>query len=86
MGVFVTIKTELEELFLRKKPVRLLLEMNDVTGINWGKISKMLPPVRRYALDRAPRIEELRLLISNSDTRFQAIILAMVSNGIRVGA
>ena len=27
MGVIVTIKTELEELFLRKKPVRLLLNI-----------------------------------------------------------
>lgn len=26
-----------------KKPIRLLLEMNDVTGINWKKISRMMP-------------------------------------------
>ncbi len=69
-----------------KKPVRLLLDMNDVTGINWKKLSRMLPSVRRYALDRAPTIDELRLLISNAETRFQAIVLVMASSGIRIGA
>ncbi len=69
-----------------KKPVKLLLEMNDVSGINWKKISKILPSARRYALDRAPTVDELRLLLSNSDLRFQAIILTMASSGIRLGA
>ncbi len=69
-----------------KKPVKLLLEMNDVSGINWKKISRLLPSARRYALDRAPTIDELRLLVTNSDLRFQAIILTMASSGIRIGA
>jgi hypothetical protein len=69
-----------------KKPVKLLLEMNDVSGINWKKISKILPSARRYAIDRAPTVDELRLLLSNSDLRFQAIILTMASSGIRLGA
>jgi hypothetical protein len=69
-----------------KKPVKLLLEMNDVGGINWKKISRMLPSARRYALDRAPTVEELRLLISNAETRFQTIVLTMISSGIRIGA
>jgi hypothetical protein len=68
------------------KPVRVLLDMNDVSGVNWKKISRMMPTARRYALDRAPTIEELRLLTSNADTRFQAILLSMLSSGIRVGA
>ena len=69
-----------------KKPVKLLLEMNDVTDINWKKISRMLPSSRRYALDRAPSMDELRLLLANSDLRFQAILLTMASGGIRIGA
>ena len=69
-----------------KKPVKLLLEMNDVSGINWKKISRLLPSRRRYALDRAPTIDELRLLLENSELRFQAILLMMTSSGIRIGA
>ncbi len=69
-----------------KKPVKLLLEMNDVSGINWKKISRILPSARKYALDRAPTVEELRLLLSGSDVRFQAILLTMASSGIRLGA
>jgi hypothetical protein len=35
-----------------KKPVKLFLEMNDVK-LNWLKINKRLPPMRRHANDRA---------------------------------
>ena len=69
-----------------RKPLRLLLEMNDVTDINWKKISRLMPKERKYALDRAPTIDELRLLISNSELRLQAILLTMASSGIRIGA
>src|SRR5579863_651920 len=68
------------------KPVKLLLEMNDVTGINWKKIARMMPSARRYALDRAPTIQEIRFMATNSDVRFQAILLTMASSGIRIGA
>jgi integrase len=68
------------------KPLKLLLEMNDVTGINWKKISRMMPPARRYALDRSPTIQEMRFMIANSDLRYQSILLVMASSGIRIGA
>jgi len=68
-----------------RKPLRLLLDMNDVTGINWKRISRLMPKERKYALDRAPTIEELRLLLSSSDVRFQAILLTMASSGMRIG-
>ena len=45
-----------------------------------------MPKERKYALDRAPTIEELRLLLSNSELRLQAILLTMASSGIRIGA
>lgn len=56
--------------------------MNDITTINWKKIGRMLPRVRRFALDRAPTIDELRSLIA--DLRFQSIIQVMASSGIRI--
>jgi integrase len=68
------------------KPLKLLMDMNDVTTINWKKIAKMMPPTRNYALDRAPSVEELRTMLSSTELRFQAILLAMVSGGFRVGA
>lgn len=69
-----------------RKPLRLLLEMNDVTGINWKRISRLMPRERKFALDRAPTMDELRLLLANSDPRFQAVLLTMASSGIRIGA
>jgi hypothetical protein len=48
------------------KCVRLLLEMDDIF-LNWKKISRMLPKVRRYALDRIPTIEEMREIFDTSD-------------------
>ena len=69
-----------------RKPLKLLLEMNDVSGINWKKISRFMPKERKYALDRAPTIDELRLLLENSELRFQAILLTMASSSIRIGA
>lgn len=69
-----------------RKPIRLLLEMNDVVGINWDKISRFMPKARKFAVDRAPTMEEIRALLSNSDVRLQAILLTMVSSGIRIGS
>ena len=40
------------------KAVGLFFEMNDVV-LNWKKIRRMLPTIRRYALDRVPTLEEL---------------------------
>lgn len=68
------------------KPVRLLLDMNDLQGsVNWKQGYRVLHSSRRYTLDRAPTIEEVRLLVENSDLRSQMIIL-MASGGFRLGA
>ncbi|MDG6943343.1 MAG: site-specific integrase [Nitrososphaerota archaeon] len=69
-----------------RAPIRLLLEMNDVTGINWKKIARIMPTARRYALDRAPTISEIRALIAAGDVRERCAVLFMVSGGIRLGA
>ena len=68
-----------------RKPVKLFLEMNDVK-LNWLKINKTLPPMRRHANDRAPTVEEIRKVIRYPDLRVEVIALTMASSGIRVGA
>ena len=59
--------------------------MNDIQ-VKWNKITAGLPKERKYAEDRAPTIEEIQKLIEYPDRRIKAIILIMVSSGIRLGA
>jgi hypothetical protein len=59
--------------------------MNDVV-LNWKKIKRMLPTIRRYALDRIPTLEELREILDAVDIRGKALTLVLVSSGIREGA
>jgi integrase len=67
------------------KCVRLLLEMNDIF-LNWKKISRILPRVRRYALDRIPRNDEIREILDASDIRSKALTIVLLSSGIREGS
>ena len=67
------------------KAVRLFLEMNDV-AMNWKKIKRMLPMIRRYALDRVPTLDEIRDILDAADIRGKALTLVLVSSGIREGA
>ncbi len=59
--------------------------MNDIF-LNWKKISRILPKVRRYALDRIPKIDEIRNIFDKCDLRGKALTLALLSSGIREGA
>jgi hypothetical protein len=67
------------------KAIKLLCEVADIT-INWKKITRGLPKVRRYAEDRAPTIEEIQKLCEYPDRRIKSIIYIMASSGIRLGA
>ncbi len=67
------------------KSIKLLCEINDIQ-INWKKIKSGLPKERKYAEDRAPTIEEIQKLMEYPDRRIKAIILTMISSGIRLGA
>ena len=67
------------------KPIKLFCEMTDIP-IPWKKITRGLPKVRRYADDRAPTIEEIKILCDYPDRRIRAIIYTMSSCGIRLGA
>jgi integrase len=68
------------------KAVKLLLEMNDVTSINWKKIKRVLPKARRYALDRVPTIDEIQNVVEAADIRGKPLTLVFTSSGIREGA
>jgi integrase len=68
------------------KAVRVLLEMNDVTTINWKKIKRVLPKARRYALDRIPTTGEIQNIVEVADIRGKALTLVFTSSGIREGA
>jgi len=62
-------------------------EMNDIEeGINWSKISKIIPHAKKTGNDRSPTIEEIRLMLELADTRTKCVILMCSSSGIRVGA
>jgi integrase len=70
-----------------KEAVKAFLLMNDVeNGINWEKISRMMPHARKVGQDRAPTVEEVREILANCDLRMKAIILLLVSGGMRIGA
>ncbi|HEX6282892.1 MAG TPA: hypothetical protein VFZ67_11740 [Nitrososphaera sp.] len=59
--------------------------MSDVQ-LNWKKIGRVLPRARRYALDRAPTVDELREILEAADLRGKALSLIFTSSGIREGA
>ena len=67
------------------KAIKLFCEVADIE-INWKKITRGLPKVRRYAEDRAPTIEEIQKLTEYPDRRIKAIVHTMASSGIRLGA
>jgi integrase len=66
--------------------VKLFCEMNDLTTLNWKRISRGLPRAKASANDRAPTIEEIRKLVEYPDRRIKSIVYTMCSSGIRLGA
>jgi integrase len=69
------------------KAIKLFVDMNfDAPVINWKKISKGIPSGRKSANDRAPTLEELKLLSEYPDRRIKPIVYLMASSGIRIGA
>jgi hypothetical protein len=69
-----------------RSAIKLFLGMNDVEGINWEKISKVLPPRKKVGSDRSPTKEEIRQIITNWENRLNAVVLMQASGGLRVGA
>lgn len=67
------------------KAIKLFCEMSDIP-IQWKKITRGLPKIRRHADDRAPTIEEIHQLCEYPDRRIRAIVYTMASSGIRLGS
>jgi hypothetical protein len=67
------------------RAVKLFCEMNDLS-LNWKKISRGLPRVKRSSSDRAPTMEELRKLVEYPDRRIKSIVCCMTSGWLRLGA
>lgn len=65
------------------KAIRLFCEQNEIE-IGWKRITRGLPKARRFADDRAPRIEEIRKIAEYPDRRIKAIIYTMCSSGMRL--
>jgi hypothetical protein len=55
------------------KGIKLFCEMSDIP-IQWKKITRGLPKIRRPADDRAPTIKEIRQLCLYPDRRIQGIV------------
>lgn len=68
------------------KAIKLMLDMNDVTSINWRKLRRLLPYGRDYALDRIPTIDELKEFYDAADIRGKALTLTLLTSGIREGS
>jgi integrase len=64
---------------------KLFCEMNDLS-LNWKKISRGLPRVKKSSSDRAPTLEELRKMMEYPDRRIKSIVCSMTSGGFRLGA
>jgi hypothetical protein len=63
----------------------MFCEISDLP-IPWKKISRGLPRGRRYADDRAPTIEEIRMILKYPDRRIKPIVLTVSSCGFRLGS
>ncbi len=55
-------------------------------NLNWARIFKFVPLVKRISDDRAPTVDEVRRALGFADPRERAVVLMMASSGMRVGA
>jgi len=67
------------------KPIKLFCEQMDI-DIPWKKLMRGMPKERKYANDRAPKLEEIIRISEYPDRRIKSIIYTMVSSGMRLGA
>lgn len=67
------------------KPIKLFCDMNDIP-LNWKKITRTVPKVRKRSTDRIPTLDEIKKILNYPDRRLKAAILVMMSSGIRLGA
>ena len=69
------------------QPIKTFCEMNDLTAMNWKRLSKVLPKAKSYSSnDRAPTVEEIRKLVKYPDRRIKHLVYVTCSSGVRLGA
>ena len=68
-----------------QRTIKCFSEMNDIL-VNWRKIERTLPIMRRHGEDRTYTKEELRGLVGSPDVRVGVMVLMGASSGIRFGA
>lgn len=92
-GYFLTIKERVQRKEIQsdsahnyRDPIKILLDMNDIS-LNWKRLDKILPARRRKPSKGAaiPK-ETIKTLCSYQDRRIKAVVLTMISGGLRVGA
>jgi integrase len=66
--------------------IRKFFDMNDVISLNWKKIHSFEPEPEHRTEDRPYTHKEIATLLSNCSPRDRAILLLMISSGVRVGA
>ena len=67
--------------------LRLFFEMNDVVGLNWLKLRKMIPEKRKNSGGKPYTTKEVEILVNSSKTLgYRAIIHFMSASGVRAGA
>ena len=66
-------------------PIRAFSVMNR-QRLDWAYILKTVPHSKRFASDRAPTVEEIRLLLNHAPLRMKAAVLMLASGGLRIGA
>ncbi|HKG87160.1 MAG TPA: site-specific integrase [Nitrososphaeraceae archaeon] len=60
--------------------------MNDITNLNWKKVSKVVSGYKKVANDRPYTTNEITKMLEKADQRGRVIILLMCSSGMRQGA
>jgi len=67
--------------------LKLFYEMNDVLGLNWLKLRKMLPEKRKKAGNKPYTTKQIDTLLKTSkNLTYRALINFMSASGVRVGA
>jgi len=67
--------------------LRLFFEMNDVVGLNWLKLRKMIPEKKKKTGGKPYTTKQVDILLKSCKTLgYRAIIHFMSASGVRVGA
>jgi hypothetical protein len=59
------------------KSIKLFCQMADIP-ISWDKITRGLPRGRRYAEDRAPTLDEIKILAGYPDRRIKPVVYTII--------